>query len=885
MIARRSRENHEYVGKSQTQEFAGAGVTTKNVHPMRILLKRQVVYCLLMIPFPWGTVTSQSDDPLSYSFKGHYGQVEVGGRFAGAEFHESRPLPARISFYYPVANSIDLSTDYWKRGASRPMAIATSIDGNSPRWIGREPWDYVLSPHTVCFFRVEDGLRYSLRFEFGLHEPIMVFSFTVVNTTARPKRMGAYVHLRTVLRTCQTYARYDSALVSYESTDMASIARFDEPQTASASVFVENVGEPPSGWELDADRLAVTDSGTCAWSGSRLASLPTAARKMRALSAFTYNRLLGVGDSLGVVLVIGSCKNDEASAVVGRLGKTWSEDVAQYSRFIRDQALRSALLSTGDAWVDRSAFWAAALLAANAHYIDGSVVPMPCPAEYNFFFTHDVLLTDLAAVAFDPERVKNDLTFIASHARDNVIPHAYYWRDDGFKTEYCTPDNWNHLWFILTVGSYLRHTMDDSLGNLLFPMVTRSISDALQRLKEDHLMHALAPDWWDIGKREGARAYMTILVIRALREYNAINAILGKKSSDLAAYERTAEEMQVSLPRQLWDEQARYLMNLNGSEKDPHYYMGSLLGPAFGILDTRRSRQLVRTAERELLAENLGIRTVMPADFHTDSVRAYFHFVGNEAGDPFLYANGGVWPHNNAWYTLALRATGRLDDAFRFYRETMTLDGIAHSPMGQPAMYEYRYSDRSSREYGRIDKPSFLWAAGFSLLAGYRLVGIDDNEWNLSFAGVLPSNVETARCVLEFGGRKEVLISGKGRGLKSFMADGMSVPSLVVPLDIRNTRKWTLRLGSGKEPYLVQTNALLRSAGYFTEGKELRLTVSSFSGHTVTAAVSAPARPTRATVDGNAITTQSIKNRSAGGYELLLRFEGTGAPQHIRVQF
>ena len=42
---------------------------------------------------------------------------------------------------------------------------------------------------------------------------------------------------------------------------------------------------------------------------------------------------------------------------------------------------------------------------------------MPCPAEYNFFFTHDVLLTDLAAINFDPERVRRDLLYIMSLAQ------------------------------------------------------------------------------------------------------------------------------------------------------------------------------------------------------------------------------------------------------------------------------------------------------------------------------------------------------------------------------------------------------------------------------------------------------------------------------------
>ncbi|MBF8296415.1 MAG: hypothetical protein HW389_2960, partial [Bacteroidetes bacterium] len=75
-------------------------------------------------------------DPLEYFFDKKYGQVEVGGPYVGAEFHESRPLPSRISFYYPVANSIDVSTDYWKRSASAPLAIAIRIGEKQKEWIG-----------------------------------------------------------------------------------------------------------------------------------------------------------------------------------------------------------------------------------------------------------------------------------------------------------------------------------------------------------------------------------------------------------------------------------------------------------------------------------------------------------------------------------------------------------------------------------------------------------------------------------------------------------------------------------------------------------------------------------------------------------------------------
>src|SRR5512140_2529300 len=124
---------------------------------------------------------ASSNDPLSYRFTGQRGQVEVGGPYVGMEFHHSRPLPSRISFYYPVANSIDLSTDYWKRGDSRPMAIGIQ-DGDGPRhWIGRDSWSYIVSPHKALFTANEINFAYSIKYEFCLRDPAMVMTISVRN--------------------------------------------------------------------------------------------------------------------------------------------------------------------------------------------------------------------------------------------------------------------------------------------------------------------------------------------------------------------------------------------------------------------------------------------------------------------------------------------------------------------------------------------------------------------------------------------------------------------------------------------------------------------------------------------------------------------------------
>ncbi len=450
-----------------------------------------------------------SGDPLSYRFDGKYGQVEVGGRFVGAEFHNSRPLPSRISFYYPVANSIDLSTDYWKRENSLPMLAGIKINEKKKQWIGKEPWSYTVSPHTVKFSAEEDGLQYSMEYGFCFTEPAMVFTLTVKNVSAKVDTISVYTHIKLALRTCQTYVRKDSASTEYYEPTHTVLSYFTDPETQSATCFVENVGAVPTEWTTSSEEIAASDSGTSNWltSSAELQRRTfVSPKKGIPIAAFVYGKILHAGDSLEIIQVIGSSRKNETMETVRRLATSWQGEVAAYNDFVRLKATGEASFTTGDEWLDRSSAWARAILATNAHYIDGSVVPMPCPAEYNFFFTHDLLMTNLGAVNFDLDRVKRNLLYVASLAKDDIIPHAYYWRDDGFKTEYCTPDNWNHLWFILLSASYFRHSLDDSTAAVLYPLVTKSLTEILKQKKEDNLMYAFRPDWWDIGHIEGPRS-------------------------------------------------------------------------------------------------------------------------------------------------------------------------------------------------------------------------------------------------------------------------------------------------------------------------------------------------------------------------------------------
>ncbi len=840
------------------------------------------------VVFTWGGVFAQSSsDPLSYFFDRHYGQLEVGGRFVGAEFHESRPIPSRISFYYPVANSIDVSTDYWKRGNSLPFALGIRVGGEAKRWLGKDSWDYTLSPHKTIFHKRESELEYFLSYEFCMNQPAMTVSLTIKNISGRKIPVEIYTHLLMSLRTCQTYARKDSAWIEYDSTVSAIIAHFDDPETRRASVFAENAGVHPVTWLSSASALAVTDSGTSSWitdSTSKLnRELISSSQPGKPVAAFLYREEIAPDDSMIIVQIIGSCPRGEVKKRMSFLSGAWRQEVAEYDNYIVRKAEKDSHFITGDRWLDRSAIWARGLIAANAHDIDGHVVPMPCPAEYNFFFTHDLLLTDIGAVNFDLQRVKRDLLYVRSLAKDNIIPHAYYWRDDGFKTEYCAPDNWNHLWFILATASYYRHSLDSATVNTLYPLVSTSLEMILSQRKADGLMYAKHPDWWDIGNREGARSYLTILTIRALREFVYVSAALGKSSGDhLLELERSADKMQKVLNEKLWNNDQQFLTNFNGPDLDYHYYAGSLLAPIYGVLNSDRSEQLLTTAQKELVDQRIGVRIVAPPDFHTDSMISYFKLLGNEAGAPYVYANGGVWPHSTAWYILALQASGKTDEAVQFFKRTLTLDGIAQSPMGQPAMYEYRFADTSSVEFGKIDKPSFLWAGGFYLNVLYRLFGVSENEWNLSASTPRPSNFDSANFSLAFGLQKNILIKGNGKTLHSWISGGKNVSSVIFPLDAVQSTQCEINFGVAGNPYLESINAILYTAKYAEKTRSLDCIFSSFQGHAITAKIIGAKKAKKILLDGRPLKNV-IRSLDDGNEALTLNFVGSEKKQVLRI--
>jgi hypothetical protein len=169
----------------------------------------------------------------------------------------------------------------------------------------------------------------------------------------------------------------------------------------------------------------------------------------------------------------------------------------------------------------------------------------------------------------------------------------------------------------------------------------------------------------------------------------------------------------------------------------------------------------------------------------------------------------------------------------------MTLNGIMDGPNGQPAMYEVRYADSSNKNiYGKIDKPQFMWAAGWYLYSLYNLFALKENDWNITFEPYLPQNIKSINFNLTVNGSKTLSdIKGQGELISSIKYDGREIPSAVIPTSLTGLKSIIITTGNIGVPYLKSINSILNEISYNKNNKSLSFKVSSFEGNLVTAEV------------------------------------------------
>lgn len=827
-----------------------------------------IIIVLLIFQVSFLNVLAQSktegfEKKIDVHFKGD-SQIEVGNPYVGVEMHHSMYLPERISFYYPVANSIDMSTDYFKRDTTFIMALGLKIGKEGKEWLGLKPTPYILNPYSVKFNDDNKERNISVTYEFCKSKPAMVIKYEITNKGKSAEPYEFYTHLETSLKTSHTYALINKASTEYDKSTGTIYANFNDEGTQYAQVFVSNAGLLPESFSSEGSMDYSCHPINDYWynhSGSLDNKLFSLDHPGVPAAVFLYKKYLNPGESMTIVQIVGSSKQSEGKEIVNYLHKNYQTEINDYESYVLSRVENGKFI-TNDKDLDHSYLWAKAILAVDKHFIDGQIRPMPCPAEYNFYFTHDVMLTDLAAVNFDLPRVKEDLLYTIEHANsDYVIPHAYYWKDTSFTTEYAESDNWNHFWFIINAASYLRHSGDVATLEKLYPYLTKSLNLSLQNRKEG-LMWEIRPDWWDIGHNYGPRAYTTILEIKTLRDYIYISSVLNKNISKLEDYENITTSLNKNLVDKLWDNKLNYLMNYyNRGGEDTHYYIGSLLAAHFNLLDKSHLSKLVNSAKKKLLDPKVGVYDVFPMDF--EKLNLIWKFLDNEEGAPYYYINGGIWPHGNSWYSLALIADNKKAEAYNFIKNVMTIHGIMNSPNGQPAMYEVRIGDpHNPKIYGTIDKPEFMWAGAWYIYSLYHLFGIKENDWNIQLNPYLNAQNKSADFTLTANGQEfNVNITGKGSNVKSIKYDGAELPSLVIPSEVKNIKDINIVLGEVSLPYIESTDAMLTDCSYNQSSNKISFTLKAFQNYISKTEIISRKKPLNIFSDGAVFKNWNVEKK------------------------
>jgi len=670
-----------------------------------------------------------------------------------------------------------------------------SIDIDKKKYLIEEiPFTYRWTPYSVEFEGSVEGMPITIAFHFAEEKPIAEMILTVDPSGKNIESIIPKLKIATVLRTCHTFAWRHPDIHQSKISGQTAILSYPYTDTDSACVvFWSDVEE--SQWKFLSNEQSEPYRNST-WLEGEFPKEPQVSEKL----AWKWH--FGSGEKKELLNPITRDQYDNI--------KNYEEKLLEYGLEHNFELEDSSLIET--------TVWSRVMLKALQHPLDGEYVPMPCPAQYNFYFTHDALVTDLSAVFFDLDRVKLDLDYIRSKAKtDSIIPHAYYWKDGEYRTEYCGPENWNHYWFIQVVSAYLKHGGDPEYVAELIPLLDKSIKLILSNEGPDGLIHGKGPDWWDAGKVPGARSYHTSLAIRTLREYLFTHIRLENEAKIEPGLIEAYKRLQKNLNDKLWDDEKKYLMNNIGDVQDEHYYCGSLVAAWFGHLKKDQRLALINTAKNELLDPHLGIRVAMPPDFHL--LKDEYKFNGMEMGEPYMYFNGAVWPNSTAWYINAQIRNELIDDALQSLKSYMTLDGIKESPNGQASFYEFRYTNPDSPDYGEIYKPNFLWAGSWYLYSLYGLVGVRENAENISIHTDIPwdSNVEYR---IEYG-KNDPFISfmGDGKTASQIRVDGKEFYSCVL---YGNPKKIEIERGNPTHPYLENSNTIIENVSY----KESMLNIS-----------------------------------------------------------
>jgi len=186
---------------------------------------------------------SSLEDKLKVTFTGD-AQLETGSAYVGLEFHHNSPILQRISFYYPVSNSVDLSNDYWKRDSSFVMAAALKT-GDKIEWFNHQKYEFTSTPYFVSWYKKDNDKEVRVTYNFLKNKPAYTATWEITNKKPGRQTIELYTDLEANLKTSHSYTIKDKAYTDADLLGNRLFIYYSDSELQNVSLFSINKGELP----------------------------------------------------------------------------------------------------------------------------------------------------------------------------------------------------------------------------------------------------------------------------------------------------------------------------------------------------------------------------------------------------------------------------------------------------------------------------------------------------------------------------------------------------------------------------------------------------------------------------------------------------------------
>lgn len=323
---------------------------------------------------------------------------------------------------------------------------------------------------------------------------------------------------------------------------------------------------------------------------------------------------------------------------------------------------------------------------------------------YKGVWARDSIISLMGAITEEKENYKDIfrkslITLGKEQSKRGQIPNAVH----GFEkkkpnVDYISIDS--SLWYI--IGHYL---YKKKYGNDLFKKESKKIKKAFNWIEyrdfgEEGLPDQLpTTDWQDAFPHK----YGEVINTQALY-YKVLKLMKNKKANKIKKIVNEDKEHRLWNGKYYW---AYRWKNHNKYKEIGEWFdsLGNLLAIIFGLTDKKQSEKIISYIKKNKIDKPFPIKAIWPP-IKKGSKYWEDYFLDCDAGKPFHYLNGGIWPFIGGFYILALIKTKKFKEA----REELQL--LAESNIKENPFPEW---------INPIDKKTYgiyqAWSAGLYILA------------------------------------------------------------------------------------------------------------------------------------------------------------------------